>query len=497
MAWGALRRVTHEEYDNSVGRLLSTKAKLATTTFPAQAKSNGYTTGSAQQAVGELLGEAYFEAAETLAAEAVKNVPALLQCDVASVGQAECGRRFVSRFLTQAFRRAPEAAELTAYQQLLSDTTTQFAFSDGLEVVVLAVLQSPHFLYHVDRGPEVVPGIRKLSGATIAARLATVLWQSLPDDDLLAAASRGELDEAAGVAAQARRMLDDAKARPVLIRMFSEMTRSDELQRVSKDTMRYANWDTLKKLMQEENARFIESIVFESPGTVESLFTAKHTFVDSTLAQHYGLPAVSGWQRTSLDATKRMGLLTQGSVLSVNAKTNQSSPTLRGLFIRENVLCNPPPPPPQNAAIVPPDIRPGVSTRERFAEHSKNPECAGCHLLMDPIGLGFENYDAVGSWRNTDEGVPVDASGKVFGTSAEGDFVGVDQLALKLATSKDVNTCMSKQVFRYLLARHEFDADTCSLYQIERGFEGKPVSLKELVIALTTTDAFRHRKIDP
>lgn len=495
-AWGPLRRVTHEEYDNSVGALLRTTLRPSSG-FPAQARSNGFTTGSAQQTVGELQAEAYFDAAERIASDVVKNVPVLLQCDVASVGQAECGRRFVTRFVTAAFRRPLTTEEAASYQSLMTTATTQLGFDGALETVVFAVLQSPNFLYHVELGPEVAPGVRKLDGPSVAARLATALWQSMPDDALLMAAARGELDEPAGISAQARRMVEDPKARPVLVRLYSEFTRANELDGVTKDAARFPNWSALRTSMKEENERFLDSVLFEGEGSVESLFTARHTFVDATLAQHYGLPPVTGWQRVSLTGTKRLGLLTQGAVLSVSAKTNQSSPTQRGLFIRENVLCNPPPPPPQNANIVPPDIKPGVPTRQRFAEHSTNPECAGCHLLMDPIGLGFEHFDAVGAWRDRDEGVAVDATGEVLGTSAAGTFDGVEQLATRLSTSRDVAACMGKQTFRFLIARHEFDADTCSLYRLEKSFGAGPVSLKELVVGLTTSDAFRYRKVNP
>jgi hypothetical protein len=496
-AWSPLRRVTHEEYENSLRRLFTTTL-TPTTGFPKQAKSNGFTNGSVQQGVGELLAESYFEAAEAVAADVVRNVSTLLACDVATLGQAECGRRFVTRLTTMAFRRTLSATEAQAYQQLLTQATMQIDFNGALEVVVLAVLQSPHFLYHFERGTEIRPGLVKLDGSSIAARLATALWQSLPDNELLAAAARGDLDQAAGVATQARRMVADDKSKPVRVRMFSELTRADELGTVTKDLSLFANWESSLRLsMAEESQRFVDSVLSGPSPTIESLFTARHTFVNTALARHYGLPAVTGWQRVDLAGTKRLGLMTQGSILAVSAKTNQSSPTLRGLFVRENLLCDTPPPPPQNANIVPPDPRPGATTRERFAEHQANPDCAGCHQLMDPIGLGFENFDAVGAWRDTDEGRPVDASGDVIGSTAEGAFNGVEQLATRLATTRDLNICMSKQHFRYFLARHEFDDDTCSLYRIEKAMTGPTVSLPELVVSIVSSDSFRYRKVDP
>jgi hypothetical protein len=249
--------------------------------------------------------------------------------------------------------------------------------------------------------------------------------------------------------------------------------------------------------MSEETARFVESAVFDEGGTVERLFTARHTFVDATLAAHYGLPTVTGWQRVALDGSPRVGLLTQGAVLAANAKTNQSSPVLRGLFVRENLLCNPPPQPPQNANIIPPDISPGVPTRQRYAQHSSDPACAGCHRLMDPVGLGFEHFDAVGAWRATDEGAAVDTTGEIFGTDVAGPFDGVEALATKLSVSSNVAACLGTQTFRYLTARHETAADACSLYAVEKHLAAHGFDLKELAIGLTASDSFRHRKVQP
>ena len=184
-------------------------------------------------------------------------------------------------------------------------------------------------------------------------------------------------------------------------------------------------------------------------------------------------------------------------VLSVNAKANQSSPVLRGLFVRENLMCNPPPPPPMNANIVAPDVRPGVSTRERFRQHSEDPACAGCHQLMDPIGLGFENFDAVAAWRITDEGFDIMPDGHIYGSDVEGNFVGVEDLARTLARSNDVTNCMGKQAFRFLAARHEGDGDTCSIYRANKISRMARGDVKELVVAMVASDSFRYRKVAP
>lgn len=495
--WGPLRRVSHEEYDNSVQVLLAT-TRARSSTFPQQPRTHGgFTSGSALQTVGELQAEAYVLAAEAFAAESVKNVPALLQCDVAAMGEAECGRRFVERLATRAFRRPLSEVERAKYQRLVATATSQLDFTAALEVVIGAVLQSPNFLYHVERGIEVAPGLERLDGSTVAARLSTALWQSLPDETLTAAASSGELSTAEGVEAQARRMMADPRARPVLVRLFVELTHADQLGLVGKDEALFPAWSTLRSSMTEETTRFFDSVLFDGPASPEAIFSSRHTFVDAALARHYGLPAVTGWQRVSLNDTPRVGALTQGALLAAFANSNQSSPVGRGLFVRKSLLCETPPPPPENADITPPDVKAGVPTRQRYAEHSENPACSGCHALMDPIGLGFEHFDAIGGWRAKDEGVVVDASGELFGTDVPGTFVGVDGLAARLAQSERAAQCLGTQAFRYFLARSESAADACSLQRLRGKFPGSRFDLKELVVTLTASDSFRHRKVAP
>lgn len=497
VAWGPLRRVTHEEYDSAVQRLLDTTA-TPSTNFPAQARAHGFTNGSALQTVGELQVERYADAAEALATAATSDLPRLLACDVASQGEATCAHRFIDRFAPRAFRRPLEDAERTALREAYARARReQLSFRDGIEVILLSVLQSPKFLYHLEEGALASDGLVKLNGSTVAARLATALWQSLPDDALTAAALSGELDTKEGVEAQVRRMLTDPRAKTVLVRLFLELTRADEVDRIEKDARLFPTWSAQRTSLKGEAARFLESVLFDGDGRVSTLLTAQHTFVDAELARLYQLPAVTGWTRVSLDASPRGGLLTLGSVMAVNAKANQSSPVLRGLFVREHLLCTPPPPPPQNANIVAPDVVPGVSTRERFRQHIADPSCAGCHQMMDPIGLGFENFDAVGGWRTTDEGFAVTHDGYLYGSDVEGPFLGAEDLASRLARSAHVTDCMGTQAFRFFAARHEADADTCSIYRANEAARLARGDVKELVVALLSSDAFRYRKVAP
>jgi hypothetical protein len=207
-------------------------------------------------------------------------------------------------------------------------------------------------------------------------------------------------------------------------------------------------------------------------------------------------PKGEGFERVSLDPKQRAGLLTQASLLAVNAKPNQSSPVHRGKFVRERLLCQPLPPPPNNVNIQPPDVDPKATTRQKFAQHSSDPYCAGCHKLMDPIGFGFESYDGIGQFRTKDHGLPVDASGELTGTrDSDGKFDGAIELAARLGDSAEVRECVATQWFRFGYGHGEEKADSCAMSQLQDAFRAADYNVKELLVALTRTDAFRYRNV--
>ena len=202
--------------------------------------------------------------------------------------------------------------------------------------------------------------------------------------------------------------------------------------------------------------------------------------------------------RVELDPSQRAGLLTHAALLATLAHQNQTDPVVRGKFIRESVLCSPVPPPPADLVIAAPEITPGSTTRERFRQHQESPACSGCHALMDPIGLGFENYDPVGQWRDMDNGQPVDATGEIIGTDVAGTFDGAIELSQKLANSDEVMGCFAKTWLRFALGRSEQDADVGALAVAGERFEASGFKMSELLVALTETKAFRHQRVlDP
>jgi hypothetical protein len=258
---------------------------------------------------------------------------------------------------------------------------------------------------------------------------------------------------------------------------------------------------TIAGLMQQETQLFLDDVVWKENGSLATFFTAPFTFVNGPLAQYYGISGVTGdaFVKTSLDPAQRAGLLTQGAILSKQAKPNQTSPVLRGKFVREQLLCQPLPPPPANISIKVPDLSPTLTTRERFSQHSVSPACAVCHHLMDPIGLGFETFDGSGVYRATENGQPVDMSGTVNEADAElqGPFNGVVDLEKKLGQSSTVQQCVTTQWFRYAYGRAETTADACSMAALSDRFAAGGFKVSDLLAALTQTKAFLYRRVTP
>jgi len=247
--------------------------------------------------------------------------------------------------------------------------------------------------------------------------------------------------------------------------------------------------------MQDETRAFVDWVMWQGDGRLETMLTAPVAFVNQELAHAYGIPGITGTalQQVSVDPTQRSGILTELSVLTALGKPDRSSPVLRGKFVREQLFCQTIQPPPANLVITPPVVTPGVSTRDAFSEHSTEEPCKSCHQLMDPIGFGFENFDGIGEYRTVDQGIPVDASGTLTQTDIDGNFNGAIDLASKLTQSQEVDDCVVTEWFRYTFGRGDTSADACSLDTAKRSFSASSHDMRELLIALTQTDAFRYR----
>lgn len=481
-----IRRLTRVEYENTVRELLGIGADVD---FAAEEIAYGFDNNADALNVSPVLAEQYLDAAESLAKRA--DVGKLLPCDPLTFGEDACARAFLERFGARAYRRPLEPAELARLLTVFQAARDAEGFERGIRTVLEVILQSPQLLYRIEETKE-----GSISAAEMASRLSYFLWGAPPDEVLLAAARDGRLSTDEQIAAQATRMIADPRTRKMVSRFHAQWLGLDALDHVTKTKEAYPQFnDEIRASMLEETRLFLDA-VFWKEGRLDALFETPWTFVDGKLAHFYGVsvPPSSGFVKVVFPAEQRFGLLTQGSILATYAKANQTSPVARGKFVREKLLCQELQPPPMDVAVVAPEVTPGTTTRERFAEHSKNPTCAGCHRYTDPIGFGFERWDGVGRYRVVENGLAIDATGTLTDTlDADGPFDGAIELGKKLAKSDQVRACVVTQWFRFAYGRKETEADVCTLDKLRARFAASGYDMRTLLVALTQTDAFRYR----
>ncbi len=494
----ALRRLTRTEYGNTILDLLGLVS--ASATLPLDQLLAGFDNNASVARPSELLVEQYETMADRLATKAVVDLPTLTGCRPTDPASEDvCARQFVSTFGLRAFRRPLSKTEADSHFALYASMKAKYGHSGGFKVLLQAILQSPHFLYRVEIVDGQVNGtIVKAGPFEMATRLSYLIWSSMPDKILFDAASTGALVTSSDLSNQVRRMLDDPRAKQGINNFFGQWLDLSRLDRAQKDAATFPKWSPATAgLLRQESETFIQELVLRADGTLRNLLDAPFSYLNKDLASFYGVSGPTGatFQKVMLNPLQRAGLLTQGAFLASAAKPNQTAPVARGLHVRERLLCAlaPPPPPGTNTTFPEPDGK--STTRERLAKHRISPSCAGCHSLIDPIGLAFEHYDAVGLWRDRDAGKPVDASGEVSGTvDADGKFDGAIELTSHLAKTKRTTECVSRQYFRFAFGRTEDDeADACTIETLAAAMHTG--SIRQFIVQMTQTDPFFFRSV--
>lgn len=343
----------------------------------------------------------------------------IFACRPASAAQEPaCAKRIISTVTRRAYRRPVTDEDLKTPLAFYEQGYAEGGFEVGIETALRKILIAPEFLFRVEQDPE---GRRqqvyRVSDIELASRLSFFLWSTIPDDELLDLAARGKLRDSKVLEQQVRRMLADPRSASLVDNFGGQWLYLRNLAAIVPDTRMFPMFDdNLRQAFKNETELFFESIIRENRSVLD-LLRANYTFLDERLAKHYGVPGVYGTQfrRVSLPAgSVRGGLLGQGSILLATSYANRTSPVLRGKWVLENIIGTPPPAPPPGV----PPLKEAKSEdhvptmRERMAEHRANPACSSCHMLMDPIGLSMENFDAIGRWRSKGEdGVPIDAAG--------------------------------------------------------------------------------------
>jgi uncharacterized protein DUF1592/uncharacterized protein DUF1588/uncharacterized protein DUF1587/uncharacterized protein DUF1595/uncharacterized protein DUF1585 len=493
-----LRRLTHSQYNNTVRDLLDDQSAPASQ-FPPEDFVNGFKNQYQAQSLSPLLVEAYSAAAERLARNAFQGGDrrGLIPCKPL-VPSAACREKFIREFGVRAFRRPLEPDEQKRYEELFQREPD---FLKGAQITVEAMLQSPNFLFRLDQASD-----PKLKPYVTASRLSYALWDSMPDAALLELAASGKLATPDDAEKTARRMLEDPRARRSLDEFVSQWLRFDRLLTASKDRRRYPNYNREAAAAMTEEARvFIADLVWNDRNFMDA-FTADYSFINADLAPIYGLAAPAReFDRVKLPVeSERAGLLGQSLFLALTAKPDDTSLTARGLFIREQFLCQHVSEPPPGVNTNLPEVTEAKpqTNRERMREHVTNPSCSTCHNLIDPIGFGFEKFDAIGARRDKfkimffgghgdddDRKKPrtieleMDTAGYVAGIP-DSKFSSPRELGAVLARSSQCQECMVKQYFRYLSGKMETQADRQVIRQVAEDFRKSQFRFKELIISL-------------
>lgn len=496
-----LRRLTNSQYNNTVRDLLGDQSAPANQ-FPPEDFVNGFKDQYDAQNLSPLLAEAYSTAAEKLARNAFRNgdTHGLIACKPSGA----CREKFIRSFGLRAFRRPLDQAEVSRYARLFAHETN---FLSGAQLVVEAMLQSPNFLFRLDE--TVNP---KWKPYATASRLSYTLWDTTPDAELMSAAAQHELTTPSGVEKAARRMLDDPRAHQALDEFVSEWLRFDRVLTSSRDRRRYPKFSLETAIAMTEEARqFIADLVWNDRNFMDA-FTADYGFVNADLAAIYGVPApAEEFSRVHFSPeSERAGLLGQALFLALSAKPDDTSLTGRGLFVREQFLCQHVPPPPAgvNTNLAPSTEAHPQTNRDRMSEHVANKFCATCHNLIDPIGFGFEKFDAVGARRDMYEllfysgyhggdgkrrppkkvDLAMDTKGWVAGIP-NSNFSSPRKLGALLARTPQCQECMVKQYFRYAAGRMETPADHALIVRVLNDFRDSQFRFKELIISLVRNRA--------
>jgi hypothetical protein len=458
----SLRRLTGEEYAHAVTALLALPPPRAMSSFPVDDKEASF---DANRTPATPLGvNAYHLAARELA----DGRTAWAQW--AGCSNAACLTQWLPQFLLKAWRRPATVEEVDMLTPLLA----QGPLDEATRSVVEIVLQSPSFLYHLEAS-------ESSRAYAVAARLASLLWASIPDDELLAAAKSGALLSPSGRRQQAERMLADAQAIEGLGSFHQQWLEVDALPTLEKEA---AEWSTsVAEGLLDEVSQFSAFFIRRGDGRLKTLLQMPVAFAPSpAMEATYGLTGAQGEAPTA--APGRSGLLTTGAFLATHAHRDQTSPVKRGFVVRDRFFCQKPTPPPPSVNNAPPALDPSATTKERFAAHTADPACAGCHAITDPIGWGLEGFDSVGKRRAVEAGRPVDDRGELTGTDVDGSFVGASGLAEKLAASALVQDCVTTQWVRFALRREENEIERCQLDALKSVFRSSGGNVRTLLLNL-------------
>ncbi|MAT95262.1 MAG: hypothetical protein CME59_22045 [Halioglobus sp.] len=493
----AMYRLTQSQYRQSVADIFGDRVRIYGRFEPDYRRDHLLATGSAWASVSPSGFEQYEQMARGIAEQVLgeEHRQRFLACEpgIVEVHTDTCIRLFLAEYGEKLFRRPLTAGELASRLEVVAQVLeTGGDVHDGLQYALASLLVSPEFLFRietVEQDPR-SPGQYRLTAYSKAARLSFFLWNTTPDAQLLAAAQRGALHDDAGLRAEVKRLLASPRLETGMRSLFADMLRFDTFPEVSKDAALYPVFTSaVAEAMQEQTLQTLVQHLLVEDADYRELFTRASMPMDRRLGMVYAVPVVAqGWDSYQFgDASARGGLLSQASLLSLHAHAGSSSPTLRGLFVRETFLCQIVPPPPADVDFTLEEAFAVEATaRERLQRHRSEPACAGCHQLMDPIGLTLEQFDGVGMFRTRENGKPIDVSGELDGRS----FSGAKGLGQALSEHPRVPECLVDTVYRYAGGPQDAAVQRRLLQSLNTQFAESGYRLRKLLQQIAISEDF-------
>ncbi|MES1165369.1 MAG: DUF1592 domain-containing protein, partial [Verrucomicrobiota bacterium] len=492
----------------TVHDLLGTTQTPGATTFPDDAPQVGFDNAGDLQTLSPVQFSLYQQAAESLAAEAMKvgskQRAQLVTCDLTT--GTTCATSLITNVGLRAFRRPLADAEVNNFLSLMTTASQAGATSDEqFRTVLEAMLVSPNFLFRPELDPDPASSTpHPLSPYELASRLSYMVYRSMPDQPLFDAAAAGMLAQPADVQAQLQRMLGDPKS--VFPQTFaSQWLGMNAVSTQTFDATMFPNFNAslASSMGQEVTAFFNEFVQQNNP--VSQLLTATYSYLDKNLATLYGVPGVSGTDltRTTLNTPQRAGLLTMGGILTVTSYPTRTSVVKRGAWVLGQLLCSAPPAPPPNVPAFPTGPITGTTQKQILAEHRADPACAVCHDSMDNIGIAMENYDAIGAYRTSENGIAIDSTGTFAGAIANPKgttaptFTGAVQLAAAVAADPRFTPCVAQNMMAYSLGRALTATDKPYLADITTSHQTGGIGVRDVLLNVVASDTFRMRRGDP
>jgi hypothetical protein len=486
-----IRRLSQAEVSTAAAALLGVPASDLATAIGSDLRQSGFTR-NADQRVGSVQAEAMWRSVPTLVHEAVSTRLAAIAPCATTPGTETCAQTFIHAFGARAFRRALSAAEESALRTVYRTGATDATYAEGIELTITAMLQSASFLYVTELGRSATDATTTLAGDELATQLSLLFTGAPASEQLMAKGLAGMLDTPDGREQAARELLTTPEAKAQLERLMLEWTGVDSVDQAGKDSGLFPEWPDVKSDVLSESRSIIDSVLFEGDGTLRSMLSTSQTNVTPTLAAFYGLTG-SG---PMVQPAYRRGLLLAGGFAAANSHFTDTAPIRRAAMVRKKLLCQELPlPSAAGLTITVPAADPTLTTRERFSVHSQDATCSGCHKMLDPIGFALESFDAVGRYRTTENGKPIDPSGSLLNAGdAEGDFTDAVGLTTLLAGSKTVSQCFQHQLFRFASGRSGVEEERTWLDFVRARPSGSEGKIVELLIDYARSDSFALRR---